>query len=416
MEGSGEMLIRNVYILSDKQLVKRDIRIEDSVIKEISDRIFPKLNEEIYDFSGKIVLPGFVNTHSHVAMSLFRGFAEDIPFNEWLFKKILPAEERLTPEAVYYGSIVSMMEMVSHGVVAFCDMYFHEDMVAKAVADFGMKALLTRGLVDKNGDDNGRLEENIQLYKKWHGYDNRIYIGLGPHAPYSCSKDYLIRVIDIAKTYDVPVTMHFFENKWEWEKYTPQEILKIGFNDVHFIPVHCTQLDEESMKLLNGSYPSINTVSNMKLGNGIPPISNMLKNGIKITIGTDGPASNNSQSVLFDLRVSVLSQKMFSPAEFSVKEAFDSITVNGYEALKLKGGKVEKSYPADLIFLDTAHPQLQPLDNILKNVIHSYADTVYATMVNGKFVYIDGKFPTIDVQEVLKKFSIFSRKVTGIES
>jgi len=182
------MLLKNGKALIGLELRNCDIRIENGMIKEISENLVPLDNEDVIDLTGKIITPGFVNTHTHVAMSLLRGYAEDLPFKEWLFGKILPAEEKLTPEAVYYGSLVSMMEMAAHGVVAFCDMYFHEDMVAKAVADFGLKALLTRGLVDIGGDDNGRLEENLKLFRKWNGYEDRIYVGLGPHAPYSCSK------------------------------------------------------------------------------------------------------------------------------------------------------------------------------------------------------------------------------------
>lgn len=410
------MILKDALVLIDDKLRKVDIRIIDGIIKDINVSIAPSSGEEVLDLSGKVILPGFVNTHTHVAMSLFRGFAEDLSFNKWLFEKIQPSEEKLTSDAVYYSSLMSMIEMVSYGTVAFCDMYFYEDAVAQAVADFGMKALLTRGLVDNNGDDNGRLEENLKLYKKWHGYDNRIYIGLGPHAPYSCSKEYLLKIVEIAKTNDMAVTMHFFENAWEYDKYSPEEIIGIGFDKIHFIPVHCTQLRKENLDVVVGTYPSINTVSNMKLGNGVAPISDMIEKDIRITIGTDGPASNNSQNVLFDLRVSILSQKMLNPEQFNVITAFNSITVNGYEALRVKGGKIAVDYPADLVILDQEHPQLQPLDNFLNNLIHSYTDRVYATMINGKFVYINGHYPTIDYKEVLEKFTIFSRKVIGIEN
>ncbi len=407
------MVLKNAKVFLNYKLEKNDMRIESGKIKEICKDIRPKENEEVIDLSGKIITPGFVNTHTHVAMSLLRGYAEDLSFNDWLFNRILPAEDRISPEAAYYGALVSMMEMASHGIVAFCDMYFHEDMVAKAVADFGMKALLTRGLVDKNGDDNGRLEENIRLFEKWHGYDERIFVGLGPHAPYSCSKQYLSKVLDVAKSNDMVVTMHFFENFWEYERYTPKEIIELGFDKVHFIPVHCTQLKSDDLELLKDSYISINTVSNMKLGNGIPPIMDTITKNLKITIGTDGPASNNSQNIFFDLRVSILTQKQKNPKNFTIHQAFDSITKLGYEALRIDGGEIAVGKYADFVVFDEEHIQLQPADNFLENLLHTYTDKVYATMVNGKFIYIDGKFPTIDVKEVLSKFTTFSKMVTG---
>lgn len=410
------MLLKNALVLLEGKLVKKDLRISGDVIVEINDSIDDCTDNDLYDLTGKIIIPGFVNTHTHVGMSLLRGFAEDLQFDNWLFKKILPAEEKLTPDAVYFGSLVSMMEMAAHGIVAFCDMYFHEESVANAVKDFGLKALLTRGLIDNNGDDNGRLKENLELFEKWHGYKNRIFVGLGPHAAYTCSKKYLSKIVEVAKLNDMIVTMHFFENNWEYEKYSPEEIISLGFDELHFIPVHCTQLNKENIHLLSNSYPSINTVSNMKLGNGIPPVAEMLRNGIKITIGTDGPASNNSQNILFDMRVSILAQKMQNPENFNVYAGFESVTKNGYKALRLNGGTIEIGAPADLVILEESHPQLQPIHNFMSNLVHSYTDRVYGTLVDGKFVYLDGKYPTIDAQEVLRAFSNFSKKITGIES
>ncbi|ODN30688.1 amidohydrolase [Fervidobacterium thailandense] len=412
------MLLKNVAILRNSNSLEfGDIRIDGRFIAEIGQNLVPHQSEEVLDFRGsKCVSVGFVNTHTHSPMSLLRAFAEDLPFNEWLFEKILPAEERLTPEAVYYGTMVSMMEMVSHGVVAFCDMYFHMDAVAQAVADFGMKAVLTRGLVDENGDDNGRLEEALKLYEKWHGFDDRIFVGLGPHAPYTCSKPYLRRILDIAKVNDMLVTMHFFENSWEREKYSPEEIMRLGFDEVHFLPVHCVHLNSEELKLLSNSYPSINVVSNMKLGNGVPPVAEMLKEGLKLTIGTDGPSSNNSLNPLFDTRVMVLTQKMSNPENVKVTQAYTILTKHGYEALRLNGGELAPGMPADLILIDLFNPQLQPINRALENLIHTFDGRVFATMVNGKFVYYDGKFPTIDALEVLERFTTFSRMVTGTEN
>lgn len=411
------MLLKNVALLKPNSLELRDIRIDGKIIAEIGQNLRPEQNEEVIDFRGsKCVSVGFVNTHTHSPMSLLRAFAEDLPFNKWLFEKILPAEDRLTPEAVYFGAIVSMMEMAAHGVVAFCDMYFHMDAVARAVADFGMKAVLTRGLVDKDGDDNGRLQEALELYEKWHGFDDRIFVGLGPHAPYTCSRSYLRKILDVAKMNDMLVTMHFFENSWERERYTPQEIMSIGFDQVHFIPVHCVHLKPDELKLLSCSYPSINVVSNMKLGNGVPPVNKMLKEGLKLTIGTDGPSSNNSLNPLFDMRVTILTQKVSNPENVKVTEAYAILTKHGYEALRLNGGEITPGMPADLILIDLFNPQLQPTNHVLENLIHTFDGRVFATMINGRFVYYDGKFPTIDVQEVLEKFTIFSRMVTGTES
>ncbi|HUM76759.1 MAG TPA: amidohydrolase family protein, partial [Fervidobacterium sp.] len=164
------MILRNGLVLIDKTLKRLDVRIDGKQITQLEEIIEPIQGEQVYDFSDKVITPAFVNTHTHTPMAILKGVAEDLPFNDWLFKTIFPLEERLTSDAAYYGAMVSMMEMAAHGVAAFCDMYFHMDAVAHAVADFGLKALLTRGLTDDNGEDAGRLDENIALYNKWHGY------------------------------------------------------------------------------------------------------------------------------------------------------------------------------------------------------------------------------------------------------
>ncbi|HOK33785.1 MAG TPA: amidohydrolase [Fervidobacterium sp.] len=410
------MILKNGLVLIDKTLQRCDVRIDGGKIAQLEDSVEPFEGEEVYDFSDKVITPGFVNTHTHTPMAILKGVAEDLSFNDWLFKTIFPLEERLTSDAAYYGTMISMMEMAKHGVTAFCDMYFHMDTVARAVADFGMKALLTRGLTDDNGDDAGRLDENIALHNKWHGYDDRIFVGLGPHAPYTCSKDYLKRIIDVARVNDMIVAMHFFESIWEREKYTVSEIMSLGFDKVHFIPVHCVQLRTDELGMLSNAFPSINVASNMKLGNGIPPILEMLNTGLTLSIGTDGPASNNSLNPLFDLRVAMLSQKMKDPSVFTTDQAFSMLTTNGYKALRLEGGKIEVGSSADFAIFSTNDIQLQPLNRFLNNLLHAHTDSVFATMVNGKFVYYDGEFPTIDSQEVLKQFTTFSKKVTGIEN
>ncbi len=411
----GEIIIKNGLAYHNNGFEKIDLKISGCSIVEISKNIDSK-DCETFDAEGIAIIPGFVNTHTHIAMSVLRGVAEDLSFNDWLFGKILKLEERLTPEIVYWASLLSMMEMASFGTVAFCDMYFHTESIAQAVKDFGLKALLTRGLVDNNGDDNGRLEENLKLYRDWSGTENRIFVGLGPHAPYTCSKEYLKRIVERAKIEDIPVVMHFFENSWEREKYSVKEIIELGFDKVHFIPVHCVNIEEDEFSYLKNSYVSLNPVSNMKLGNEFPKISEMVDFGLNVTFGTDGPASNNSQNILFDTRVAVLLGKRNDPTRVPLEKVFDSVTELGQRALRMNGGKIEVGKDADLVFLKLDEPQLQPNENLLENIIHSYTEKVYGTMVRGRFVYLNGEYPTIDKQEVLEKFSIFYKKVIGTEN
>lgn len=179
------MILRNAYVLRNwkSNIEKVDIKIDKGKIIKIDKNLKDNEDEE-FDLDNKLIIPGLVNTHTHAAMSILRGIAEDLPFNKWLFEHIIPLEEKLNEDIVYFASMLSMMEMSKNGIVAFCDMYMFEDSVAQAVKDFGMKALLTRGLVsEENKIEKSRLNEALSLFEKWHGIDNRIFVGLGPHAP-----------------------------------------------------------------------------------------------------------------------------------------------------------------------------------------------------------------------------------------
>ncbi|MDN5324681.1 MAG: 5-methylthioadenosine/S-adenosylhomocysteine deaminase [Thermosipho sp. (in: thermotogales)] len=412
------MIIKGAYVLKSykDEPQKLDLKISNGKISKISENLIEN-DEEIYFFDNKLITPGLVNTHTHVAMSIFRGIAEDLPFNEWLFKTIEPLETKLNDEIVYWATLLSLMEMASNGIVAFCDMYMFENSVAKAVSEFGMKALLTRGLVDLDGNGKGRLKETFELIEKWNEHDNRIFVGLGPHAPYSCSINYLKEIANISKINDLVVTMHLFENRWEKEKYNLKEILDTGIADNHFLAVHCVHVDSDDLKLLSkfNTFISHNPTSNLKLGNGIAPITDMLKNEINISFGTDGPASNNSLNVLFEARLATLLQKKDNPQHMKIEDVLKMLTVNGYNALKLDGGLIQEGKYADLTIFDLDTPSFFPTKNMKKHLLHS-TPKVYATMVNGKFIYIDGKFPTIDSKGVYRQFTNSYKKVIGIEN
>ncbi|MBO8160240.1 MAG: amidohydrolase family protein [Thermosipho sp. (in: Bacteria)] len=412
------MILKNAFVLRNYSETpqKLDIKILNGKIEKIKKKIEEK-NDEVVDLDNKLIIPGLVNTHTHAAMSVFRGVAEDLSFDTWFFKVIDPLESKLNEEIVYWTTLVSLMEMASNGIVAFCDMYMFEDVVAKAVADFGMKAVLTRGLVDIDGNGNGRLKETFKLLEKWHGFENRIYIGLGPHAPYTCSIDYLTEIAKISKDNDILVTMHLFENSWEKEKFNLKEILKTGIANNQLLAVHCVHIDDNDINLLfdYNVFISNNPSSNLKLGNGIAPITKMLSKGLNISFGTDGAASNNSLNVLFEARLSTLLQKKDNPENMKIEDVIKMLTTNGYKALKINGGEIKEGNYADFTILDLDNPSFLPIENIKNHLIHSNPK-IFATMVNGKFIYFDGQFPTIDKKEVYKQFTISYRKVIGIEN
>ena len=401
------MIICNARILKDWSSTPFEgyLRIENGKIVEIGR----KTDVCDFDLEGKLVIPGFFNTHTHAPMSLLKGISDDEPFDTWLFKKVLPVENKLTEEMIYWGTILAQMEMVKRGIVAFVDMYFKEEWVAQAVADFGMKAVLTRGLVGDERDDGGRLKENLALFEKWHeSHGGRIKIGFGPHSPYLCTPRYLKKIFDVASFNDAIVTMHILEAKKERKMYRLEDLLKLGMSKVKMIAVHCVYMEEGEMKearKTSSFYISHNPSSNLKLGNGVPKVHEMIENELIVSLGTDGSASNNSLDIWHEMRLATLIQKLRNPKFLPSKAAFKIATLNGAVAMGFKrSGRVEEGFDADLVVVDTKKPHYYPEIDLISNLVHAgNSGDVFATMVNGKWLYYDGKFLTVEEEQVYKK-------------
>jgi 5-methylthioadenosine/S-adenosylhomocysteine deaminase len=400
-----KILLKNALILKNafSDFVKENIFIENGKIVEIGK--FQRQADKVYDLSGKLIMPGFVNAHTHAAMTLMRGVAEDVSLEEWLFKKIFPIEDKLTPEDVYIGTMIAQMEMARKGVVAYVDMYFHCEAVVQAAIDFGMKALITRGLTNQSGSDNGRLRQNIEYFEKFNGKDGLVFIGFGPHAPYSCSLDYLDRVATVANELGAPVTIHLYES--EKETYSLKEILKTKLSECRVIFAHCVHLKESDIELLakESFFVAHSPTSNLKLANGIAPVSKMLEKNIQVCLGTDGAASNNTLDIWHEMRLASLLQKARDPVKICTTEALSMATLTGAKASGLTSGSLDTGYDADLIVLDIEKPWYLPLEQLKSHLIHSANSLdVYATMVKGRWVYFNGVFPTVDESEIKNRF------------
>ena len=403
------MIVGNCLILKDysSEPFLGAVEIEGGIIKRV---IQGRVEAEL-DLSGKIIVPALFNTHTHAPMTLLRGIAEDLSFEDWLFSRVLSIENRLTEKMVYYGTLLAQMEMARHGIAGFVDMYFHEEWVARAVRDFGMRALLTRGLVDDQGDDGGRLDENLKLYHKWNELDGRILVGFGPHSPYLCSKEYLRKIFDVAESLDAPITIHLYETSKE--NYSLIELLKLGMEKVKTIAAHCVHLPKESFDKLKDLpfFVSHNPTSNLKLGNGIAPIWEMIEHDVKVTLGTDGSASNNSLNLFFEIRLASLLQKMKDPRRMNVDTCLRMGTIEGAKAMGFKSGRLEEKWNADLTVIDLKLPEMFPSKYIKNHLVHAFSGNVFATMVAGRWVYYDGKYPTIDVKEVERELEKIEKEL-----
>ncbi|MGB9811960.1 MAG: amidohydrolase, partial [Dictyoglomus turgidum] len=299
------ILIENVSVFQEGDILNnKNILIENDIIKEISeDKNFEKI-DYVIEGKNKIALPGLVNTHTHLAMTLFRGFADDLPLKEWLEEKIWPQEAKLTAEDVYWGSLLGICEMIKGGTIAFADMYFFMDEVAKAVSESGVKASLSVGMIGVSGNENEILNRGVNFAQNWHNAENgRIKVMLAPHAPYTCPPSFLEKVINKAVEMNLSIHTHLSETYLEVENIkniyglTPVRLMdRIGLFNVPVLAAHCVFVDDEEIEILSekGVGVAHNPQSNLKLASGVAPVKKMVEKRVKIGLGTDGPASNNN--------------------------------------------------------------------------------------------------------------------------
>jgi 5-methylthioadenosine/S-adenosylhomocysteine deaminase len=402
-------LLKNGYVLmsADADIKKLDILIDNEIIVELSENIILD-NVEVYDLNNKLIIPGFINSHTHLAMSLFRGIGDDLTLQEWLFNEMFPREDLLNDDLTYYGSLISILEMLSKGVTTVVDMYLFMKGTAEAVKNTGIRAFLTRGLGYDNEDGwKRRIDETKYLFENYHNKYN-IKIGFGPHAPYTCPMNKLEEVAILTKEYETFTTIHLYESINERDMYKFEDIEKTGLFKNNVIAAHCVHVDENDMKILSRNEVTVahNPSSNLKLGNGVAPILDMLKHEINITLGTDGAASNNTLNIWEEMRLASLLQKSNGPEKFKTEEALRMVWENGGYALNEKIGRIEEEYNADLAIIDLNNFEMYPVDtNRLKShLVYSPVNKVYATMVNGEWVYFNGKYPKLKENDYFETF------------
>ena len=410
--------IKNVHVYDDEKAVRKDVFIEGNRITGTGKKPEGFTAEEIVDGTHKILMPGLVNAHTHAYMSVFRNYADDLPFAEWLFEKISPLEDKMTAEQAYWGNLLSIAEMIRTGTTCFVDMQMFPRMAVKACADSGMRALITRGLVGSDRHDEGGIRRLNEAFDEM-AYaesepDAPVTFALGPHAIYTCGEDYLRYVAEIAKEKGLRINIHLTETQFEFDTcmkehgMTPAAYIQsLGLLDVPAILAHCVYLTEEDYAILKtpGVSVATNPASNMKLGNGFAPVPRMLKEGICVCLGTDGASSNNALNMFRELGLMTLAQKgaekdsLVLSADETLRIAVD----NGYRAVGLEqeAGRVETGCLADLILLDEEAPNFQPKHNWKAAL--AYSSTGYEvtdTIVNGKILMKDRVLTTIDEERV----------------
>jgi 5-methylthioadenosine/S-adenosylhomocysteine deaminase len=417
------ILIENTCILPltgcDSTIENGYLIIEDNLIKEMGRGSAPPAEYlRVIDGKQKVVMPGFINTHTHAAMTLMRGYADDLPLMEWLEQKIWPLEARLTGEDVYWGTMLAILEMIKSGTTTFNDMYFFMEDTARAVEQTGIRAVLSRGLVGVGPSAEAGLEESRELAQRWHRTrEERITVMLGPHAPYTCPPDYLHKVIALARELGLGIHTHISETKGEAEDIKKQYgktsaalMEEVGLFDLPAIAAHCVHLSQTDISILKrcGIGVAHNPESNMKLASGIAPVPELLEAGIAVGLGTDGASSNNNLDMLQEMRTCSLLHKVNSmnPTVLPAYQALEMATVNGARALGLDNeiGSLQPGLKADLILLDLNSAHMRPVHDVVANIVYSaQAGDVHTVIINGQIVMENRKILTFDEDQVLEQ-------------
>jgi 5-methylthioadenosine/S-adenosylhomocysteine deaminase len=430
-----DILLKNAQIvtLNDNDDIIREgsIGIRDNRIDFIGEGngCIEAEYSKVIDCRGRTVMPGFVNAHNHLAMTMFRNYADDMKLMDWLFTKIFPLEDKQTDESVYWGSLLAMVEMIKSGTTTFADMYFFMESTARAVSESGMRAVLSRGLQGESGEEEPdyRLKESDELFRKFHNScDGRIKVMLAPHSVYTCSEAYLKKVAAKSLEQGMPVQIHLSESKEEVstciEKFgrSPVKYLDdLGLLNDRTVAAHCVAVDDDDIGILASRRVNVvhNPGSNMKLASGIAPVAKMLEKGINVCLGTDGASSNNNLDMLEEMRLAAYLQKVHTndPTALPAEAVIRMATLKGAKALGFENlGSIEEGKTADLIVLNTERAHYYPKYNIKSAIVYSgNSADVETVIIDGNLVMESGHLVTLDEERILYKAQKWASKLTG---
>lgn len=373
---------------------------------------------EIIDATGKVIIPGLINGHTHVPMTLFRGIADDLDLQEWLTKYIFPAEAKnVTEDFVRVGTRLGLAEMIRSGTTTYCDMYYFEDAIADETFKAGMRGVLGETIIDFPVADNKTYDEGLayteRFVKKWQG-NALIVPAIAPHAPYTVSEAHLKAARALSDRTGAPIVTHIEETKREVDDSvkakgaSPIEYLnRIGFLNNRVIAAHVVWPSEEELGLLKQFGVGIvhNPQSNMKLASGVAPVPQMLKNDLPVGLGTDGAASNNDLSLWEEMDTAAKLHKLISrdPKVVSAQEAFEMATIRGARALHLEKeiGSIEKGKRADLVIVDLDDLNQIPYYNIYSDLVYAAkAGDVRTVIIEGRVIMRDRRLLTLNEETI----------------
>jgi 5-methylthioadenosine/S-adenosylhomocysteine deaminase len=360
---------------------------------------------EVIDCRGDILCPAFVNTHTHLAMTLFRSIGGGQTLSDWLFKSIFPLEKKLVPDDVYFGTMLGLFESVRGGTATFADMYFSPQTLFDTYTKAGVNARVIISGSDFFGNTEEELERVERVFLELLRPEGRVSAVLGFHAEYSCSEKFLDGIAELSNKYKAPVFSHMSETLEEvggcakrHNNLSPPEYFhSLGLLEYGGVMAHCVYCEKDDIALLKqqGISIALNLGSNLKLGSGIPQLGTMLQSGINLSLGTDGAASNNKLDIMREMYLASVLPKgiLNNPQALTASEALRMATKNGYSALGFRGGELKIGAPATLVRIRKDALNFEPHNNVLENLVYSSCSSqVRTTMVDGRILFDNDKF------------------------
>lgn len=424
-----KILIKNATLIAmtsktEKIEKNRDLLIEGNKIKKIGENIQDK-DAIILDATNKIVMPGLINTHAHIAMSVFRETLEGYSLQDWLQEKIWPMEDQLTNQDVYDAAMLSCIEMIKTGTTTINDMYFMPESTIAAAVKAEIRIQLTRTLIDLNGEGQTKIEELEDLLDEYTNKYDTVTFNIGIHGFYTTNESYIEKCAALAKKYCLPIHIHFCENQKEvqdiqkqYQTYSPVTLLKKYFKGIHVILAHAVKLTKEEIRELakEDVYVSHCPVSNLKLGCGIANITQMQEEGICVSLGTDGQGSGSNLDLFETMKYTALLQKgvQENPKLLPAYEVLKLATINGAKALNMDKtiGSLEEGKLADIIILKAEEVITQPINNLISEIVYNMkGSNVDTVIINGKIVMQDRKLNQINEQEVYQKCNTIINRI-----
>lgn len=385
-------------------------------------RCFDKKADREINLNGNLLMPSFKNAHTHSAMTFARSLADDLPLQPWLYDMIFPMEAKLTGEYIYHLSKLAFLEYLTSGISACFDMYYFPENMAEASVDFGFRTVMTCGL----NNFKESIEKLEEYYDRFNNYNELISYKLGFHAEYTTDRALLEGVSALAQKYKAPVFTHSSETENEVkeciERYgkTPTSLFdELGLFNYGGGAYHSVWVDDNDLEIYKkrGVYAVINAGSNSKLASGIAPVSKMIDRGIHLAVGTDGPSSNNALDMFREMYLIAATQKLNDKdaASTDANKILEMATVGSAKCMGLENCDIiDEGKTADLIVIDLNRPNMQPINNITKNIVYSGSkENVKLTMINGRILYENGEFVGIDTEEIYRNAQRITDRIKG---